>query len=198
MLAGHVRDARVGSDVLIGVALGSVVALLEGVRIVGVSAMGQPPPIPALGDQVKMLLGSGALVGQLAYWTYGPLETALFIGLAFVGLRFLLRNDWLAAAATIVVLLFLADNGASISAGSKWYTAFSLLLFVSVLLALLRYGLLVVVVGLVVGQVLTSVPYPARLSTWAAGPFRWALVLVAALMAYGAYAARATSASSAP
>ncbi len=180
-----------------GVALGSVVALLEGVRIAGVAAAGQPPPIPGLGGQVTMLIGPGALAGQLAYWTYGPLETALFIGLAFVGLRFLFHNDWAAAAATFIAMLLLADNGVAISSGVSWYTAFSLLIFVPVLLALLRFGLLVVVVGLVVDHVLTSVPYPARFGTWAATPIEWALVLVVGLTACGAYAARITSASSA-
>jgi uncharacterized membrane protein len=190
LLSGHFRDARVGHDVLVGVALGAVMSLTEAVRIAAPAILGQAPPSPSLGGQVTMLMGPGTLVGNLAYWTYGPLESALFVALAFVGLRFLLKNDWAALAASLLVLLFLADNGAPISAGISWFTFFSLLIFIPALLALIRYGLLVVVIGLVVDHVLTSVPTPGAPGTWAATPFVWMLGTVLTLTAFGFYAAR--------
>jgi hypothetical protein len=52
-----------------------------------------------------------------AGWTHGPLQTALFGALMFVGLRFLLRRDWAAFAASILILLAIGDNGQAILGG---------------------------------------------------------------------------------
>src|SRR5262249_53541646 len=117
--------------------------------------------------------------------------SALFIALAFVGLRFLLKRDWLALSAALILLLVIADGGAAIANGVGWITLFYLLLYLPIYLALLRFGLLVVVVALVVDQMLTGVPIPLNMSSWAASPFQWTLAAVLALTAFGFYAARA-------
>jgi hypothetical protein len=191
MLAGHLRDPRVGQDILIGVVFGCLSSFLEALRIAVIPKLGLPPPRPQLGARLSMLLGSGRLVGQLSSWTYGPMQSALFIALAFVGLRFLVKNDWLALSAGLILLLVIGDRGAPIADGVGWVTFFYLLLYLPTYFALLRFGLLVVVVALVVDSMLTSVPVPLQLSTWAAGPFEWTVVSLFGLIAFGYYAARA-------
>jgi hypothetical protein len=191
MLAGHLRDPRVGQDILIGLVFGCLMSLIEALRIVVIPKLGLPPPRPELGGRLSLLLGSGRLVGQLSGWTYGPLESALFIALVFVGLRFLMKNDWLALSASLILVLLIGDNGAAVANGVGWVTFFYLLLYLPPYVALLRFGLLVVVVALVVDSMLTNVPIPLQLSSWAAAPFQWTVASLLALIAFGYYAARA-------
>ena len=67
-----------------------------------------------------------------ANWTYGPLETALFCALMFVGLRFLLRRNWAAFVASIVVLLAIGDSGQAILDGFGLNTMFFTLLYATI------------------------------------------------------------------
>jgi serine/threonine protein kinase len=191
LLAGHLRDPRVGKDLLIGIAFGCLDSFIEAFRIAAIPKLGLPPPRPELGAWLSLLLGPGRLAGQLSNWTYGPMENALFIALTFVGLRFLLKNDWLALSSGLLLLLTIGDGGAAVANGIGWMTVFYLLLYLPIYLALLRFGLLVVVVALVVDSMLTNVPIPMQFSTWAAAPFEWTVICVLALMSFGYYAARA-------
>jgi hypothetical protein len=191
LFAGHVRDPRVGRDLLIGCVFGIAASLVEAARIVVLPLAGLPMPRPNLGNNVNLLRGAGFLVGRAASWTYGPLETALFCALMFVGLRFLLRRDWAAFTAAVLILLAIGDNGQAIVGGIGLNTIFFALLYSTLLLALVRFGLLVTTTGLIVDAALTGVPFPERLSGWSGLPAIWTVVLVVALMAFAFYAARA-------
>jgi hypothetical protein len=190
-LAGHVRDPRVGRDVLIGCVFAIVLTLLETGRLVVLPLVGEPMPQPTLGQSVHLLLGAGRLVGQTTHWTYGPLQTSLFTALLFVGLRFLLRRDWAAAGAAVIVFLIIGDQGLALQEGVGLGTLFYVVVYVTMIFALLKFGLLAMTVGLVVDDMLTTVPFPARLSGWAAAPAEWTVVLAVAIVCFGFYAARA-------
>jgi hypothetical protein len=191
LFAGHFHDPRVGRDILIGCLFGIVSSILEAARIVVLPLAGRPMPRPILGNNVNLLQGPQYIVGMAAGWTYGPLQTALFGALMFVGLRFLLRRDWAAFAASILILLAIGDNGQAILGGVGLNTMFFALLYGTTLIAIVRFGLLVTAVGLIVDGALTGVPFPAHLSGWAGMPAVWTIVLVLAMMSFGFYAARA-------
>jgi hypothetical protein len=191
LFAGHVRDPKVGRDVLIGCVIGMVSSLIEAARTLVLPMTGRAMPRPTLGQNVSLLRGSEYIVGRLAGWTYGPLETALFCALVFIGLRFLLRRDWLAGAAFVVVLAAIGDGGQAILGGVGLNTLFFVVMYGIILVALVRFGLLVAATSLVVDAALTGVPFPAHYSGWAAAPAMWTMALVAAVTAFGFYAARA-------
>jgi serine/threonine-protein kinase len=189
--AGHVRDPRVGRDILIGCVFGVVSTLIESARIVLLPLFGQPMPRPILGTTLNLLNGPHYLAGMGANWTYGPMQTSLVVALLFVGFRFLLRRNWAAFVASILVILAIGDNGQAILGGIGINTVFFVLMYATILVALVRFGLLVATTGLIVDQAITTVPFPARLSSWAGAPAIWTLVLVLALMAFGFYSSRA-------
>jgi serine/threonine-protein kinase len=189
--AGHVRDPRVGRDILIGCVFGIVESLIEATRIVLLPLFGLPMPRPTLGSNVILLNGPQYLVGMMANWTYGPMQTSLVVALLFVGFRFLLRRNWAAFIASILVILAIADSGQALLDGVGLNLLFFVLMYSTILGALVRFGLLVAATGLIVDQVITTVPFPAHLSSWAGAPAIWATVLVLALMVFGFYSARA-------
>ena len=191
LFAGHVRDPRVGRDVLIGCLFGIVNSLIEAARLRVLPLTGRPMPDPTLGQDLSLLRGPEYIVRQLAGWFYGSLETAFLVALLFCGLRFVLRRDWLAGAAVILVLVALGDNGQAILGGLGVNTLFFVLRYGTLLFALVRFGLLVVVTGLVVDAALTGVPFPAHYSGWSAAPAVWTMVLVSGVTAFGLYTARA-------
>jgi hypothetical protein len=189
--AGHVRDPRVGRDILIGCVFGVLSSIVEAVRVVLLPLAGQPMPRPNLGNNLSLLQGPQYLAGMVANWTYGPLQTALVCALMFVGLRLLLRRDSAAFVATIAVLIAIGDNGLAILGGVGLNTLFFVLLYASTLTALVRFGLLAATVSSIVDAALTGVPFPAHLSTWAGGSAIWTVVLLLTLMMFGFYSARA-------
>jgi hypothetical protein len=115
----------------------------------------------------------------------------LFTALMFVGLRFLLRRDWAAAGAVVIVYLVVGDQGLALRDGIGLGTLFYAVIYVAMIVALLKFGLLAMTVGLVVDDMLTTVPFPSRLSGWAAAPAEWTIALVVAILCFGFYAARA-------
>jgi hypothetical protein len=189
--AGHIRDPRVGRDILIGCLFGIVSSLLEAARIVVLPLAGQPMPRPILGQNMTLLQGSQYIAGNAANLTYGPLQTSLFVALMFVGLRFVLRRNWAAFAVSILILLAVGDNGQAILGGIGLNTVFFALMYATILAAVTRFGLLVATIGLIVDSALTGVPFPAHLSGWAGMPAVWTIVLLLGLMMFGFYASRA-------
>jgi hypothetical protein len=188
--AGHLRDPRVGRDILIGCVFGMSTCMVEASRILVLPLLGQPPPQPTLGTNLALLQGAHLLAGMGASWTYGALQTALFCALMFVGLRFVLRRNWAAFAVSIVVLLAIGDSGQAILGGVGINTLFFALLYGIILISLVRFGLLATTVGSIVNAGLTSVPFPAHMSGWAGGPALWTIALMLGLMAFGFYSSR--------
>jgi serine/threonine-protein kinase len=189
--AGHVRDPRVGRDILIGCLFGVASALIEAARVVMLPLTGQPMPRPNLGHDLNLLEGPHNLAGMVASWTYGPLQTSLFCALVFVGLRFLLRRNWAAFAGSIVLFLAIADNGQAILGGVGVNTVFFVAVYATVLTSLVRFGLLAAAVTSIVNAAMGGVPFPAHLSGWAGGSAIWTIVLLLMLMMFGFYSARA-------
>jgi hypothetical protein len=152
--------------------------------------LGRPAPYPTFGGLISMLLGGGHLPGQLANLTYGPLESALFVGLLFLMSRALLRRNWAAALVTILVVVALSDGGRVLTGGDAVAAAFDVVSDVVIILALVRFGLLVTTVAVVVDNMITTVPIPPHLSDWSAAAADWTLVLLIGLACFGFHAAR--------
>jgi serine/threonine-protein kinase len=172
VLAGHVRDARVGADILAGICFGVVSKLVdEAINSFEVNAGGLP-------DQTSSL----ALVGgrfTIAPWTnalVGSIVTTLGLFLLFFLCRLVARKFWLACA--IFVLMFVAI--ATLSSLHPAYDAtdafvvFSLFTFV-----MLRYGLVTLASMIMVNTVLGSYALTWDFSAFYAGGSVLALVSIA-------------------
>ena len=83
------------------------------------------------------------------------------------------------------------DGSRAILGGVGLNTVFYVFLYSVILIAIVRFGLLVTATGLIVDSALTNVPFPAHLSGWAGMPAVWTIIAVLGLMSFGFYAARA-------
>src|SRR6185503_15072868 len=62
LFSGHVRDSRIGREILIGSALGGVLMILDVLRGLGPNLIGRPGGIPGSGSVVTALNGAGSLI----------------------------------------------------------------------------------------------------------------------------------------
>ena len=138
LLDGRFRDPLVGRDILIG----SAVSLLTILARIGFHLTSDPPELIGGGDLVFV---SG--LKRWAYQMHSLLDSflgALVITTAVVLVRILVRKDWLTGAvltALMVVLLTLGSDGPATNA------IFFAMIWGSVFLMAIRFGLLALVAG---------------------------------------------------
>jgi Protein kinase domain/zinc-ribbon domain len=189
LLAGNLRDPLVGRDLLIGVVYGLALLIFEGSDNYLLPLLGKLPPMPG-GVSTESLLGIHHALGQLLLYVLGQTIDSLGIFFVLFVLQRTLRSTWLAmiVVAAAGTLLSLGNNNGEY----QWFSAMALVvLYVSFLLVLKRFGLLVLVVGLVVQNVLQAFPATIHLGRWYAAPSLAGLVAIAALTLYGFHTALA-------
>jgi serine/threonine-protein kinase len=155
VLAGRVRDPIVARDLLIGVALGAVIALLirSVMRVEG----------GANWTQTDVLLGSRAVVGHIAMQAIYALRSALFVFFLLFLFRALLRNQWAAALALVGVFAVVdaLDSTKPLLEGATTALYFGLLAG-----AVLRWGLITLTTAMLVANLVLAVPATVTLSAW--------------------------------
>src|SRR5580693_8407305 len=183
LLAGELRDPLVGRDLLIGAVYGVLIFVVEASDNFLLPLFGKLPPIPG-GVSTESLLGLRHALAQVLLYVLGQTIDSLGIFFMLFILQRILRSAWIAA---IVV----AVAGTLLSLGSNadeypWISAvFLVVLYLSFLFVLKRFGLLTLVVGLVVQQILLIFPATIHLSRWYAAPSLMGMTAIAALTIYG-------------
>jgi len=183
LLAGNLRDPLVGRDLLIGAVYGVVLFVVEASDNFLLPLFGKLPPIPG-GVSTESLLGLRHALAQVLLYVLGQTIDSLGIFFMLFVLQRILRSAWIAAIVVAVAgtLLSLGNN----SSEYPWINAvFLVVLYLSFLLVLKRFGLLTLVVGLVVQQVLLIFPATIHLSRWYAVPSLVGMTAIAALTIYG-------------
>jgi hypothetical protein len=190
LLSGRLKDSRVGREILLGCVIGAAQILIELAQALVPPLLGRPTPRLLFGGSNFMLSGSWHVAGELANSTFNPIQSALFICLLFVALRFALRRTWAAAVSTVLLLMIGSDGGAAVNNGFGLITVFYVLQFTLIVVALFRFGLLVTTIALMVDSIITNVPIPAHLSDWSAAPADWTIALLIGLACFAFYASR--------
>ena len=155
------RDPRVGRDILYGVAMGGITAILKlaQIRLHGVSA---PPSIPSLsalaGLRADLAFGLTTIDGAL----FDPMIVLFVLFL----MRVLLRKSWLAAGAAIAILTFMSLGSLTAPVIDIPATVFVETLEV---FALLRFGIPAVIVAEITATYLMDTPITFDFSSWYAG-----------------------------
>jgi serine/threonine protein kinase len=183
LLAGKLRDPLVGRDLLIGAVYGVVIFVVEASDNFLLPLFGKLPPIPG-GVSTESLLGLRHALAQVLLYVLGQTIDSLGIFFMLFVLQRILRSAWIAAIVVAVAgtLLSLGND----SSEYPWISAvFLVVLYLSFLLVLKRFGLLALVVGLVVQQVLLIFPATIHLSRWYAAPSLMGMTAIAALTIYG-------------
>jgi serine/threonine-protein kinase len=182
LLGGGVRDPLVGGHVLIGITLGVGLHTLSWIPLLLWQQSGklsfQEPPLATLLDARHMTM---ELVVSTLDAVFGSLLILLFL---FV-FRAMFRRLWLAVAALIVLpVVFLAPM-------TPIYVFFDVLIAALAVFALIRFGVLALMSGIVVLLTLGAFLVAADFSAWYAGSSLFAIGSVLALTAYALYTALA-------
>ena len=189
-MTGHIRDPRVGRDVLAGAVFGVALSLIALGKARLLPQFGYPAQYPAYGLAIDVLSGAGRLIATWIAAAVGSLEGALLAVLVFVVLRLLLRRAWLSVAAGVVLMSLVSVNQMG-GAGTWLVWLFPLVSGALLTLVVVRFGLLAYAVTWFFFSILTRVPLLLDLSHWAAMPSAWTLALLVAVALFGFYASRA-------
>jgi len=161
ILAGRWSDPQVGSHILIGLALGTVMLLLGMVR-----------DASAASSEGLNTFGGLYLTQGTRYWISGlfgrvteGINTGLIFFFGIFGLRTLLRKDWIAAIAGGV--LFSVVQGDLVNS-LNWQAELAILIVIitGLVFALLRFGLLVSIAAVFALNTVNGITLGTDWSAW--------------------------------
>ena len=184
LVAGRLRDPIIGRDVLIGVGY----AAFAQVTWLGVKALERhfglttdPPRLSQ--DMLDTMISAPQILAQVSYaMAIGFLRATTFYTILVI-FRFVLRNNRLAALATLLFLALTDLDYASKAVGVD--ALYSLILLgVGVVIAL-RYGYVALLAAWFVGVLADSLAWSLNFNSWVAPQTMFAWGIVLALLAYG-------------
>ena len=185
LLAGGFRDPLVGRDMLIGCFSAATTTAIGRLLWFIPFWLGHLPPQPESGPEWQFL-GARTIIAAIASLLFGaPIFwlAALFV---LVLLRVLLRKEWAAAVAWVLLLAVFSGAGTQFHPEAL---AGILIFCVVAAFLLIRFGLLTLVAHDVVWVVLTTFPLTTQGSAWYAGISLAGILLLAALTFYAFYTA---------
>ncbi len=180
LIAGRFDDPLVGRDVLVGVAGGGLVTVLYRLTTLAPDWIGRPSVMPSTWVDGATLLGFRSVGYRLFVNQFSAVLYALAFLFLLVLLRLLLRNRYLAFA---VWLAMIAAPVAIEDPVVGWMLG--ALRAIVLLVAVTRFGLLALAVGLFVGFSLIETPLSFDLTPWYS-PL--ALPVLATVLGLGLYA----------
>jgi hypothetical protein len=190
LLTGHIRDARVGREVLGGVACGVAFAAAHTSRMLLPQMLGHPALRPLSGLGLDVLNGDRALLGGVLNVLFRDVGAALLTTLVFVVCRLVTRRQAPAIAMGMLVLFYYWS--ALAGADPLWLEIVIEAAAITVItIATIRFGLLASAVTLFVAELLERAPMTFDIGHWSAGASNTVIAIVIGLAAFGFYAARA-------
>jgi hypothetical protein len=182
LLSGKVRDPRVGIDMLFGILLGLAWVLIYEVLFWAKIRLGAAPALFG----TTYLLGARPALGTLLTMLLAAVLGAFFFFGSLLVLRFVLRNQWLAAAGFVALwtaFKVLASPHPLIELPAQ------VLIYSIAAFACMRFGLLSLVAAVFVGNTMLDTPISFDLSRWYASTTLFVPILVAALAAWSFHCA---------
>lgn len=180
LLAGNWRDPVVGRDILLGVALGIVWILVFEIRSIPLMHLGASPGFGLTDDLMGGRMAFGA---WLRNWPQS-IQTTLVFFLVFVGLKVLLRKEWIAAI--VFIAIFALPQGLGGSYVKVELPAMILVYGIAVLIVI-RFGLVPLAIAIFTINMMAGVPFSADLSTWYMTTSILALISLLVIAGWGFY-----------
>jgi hypothetical protein len=178
-LHGRIRDARVGRDALVGMTAGACLSLLSPMIFVVSRELGHTPRPPGEIDLLSLRSGLGAfgvVLERLVNCFWIPMTLVLCL----LFLKWILRSSrWAVVVAFAASLTFV---GLATSSIVPWITASATM--ATLLLLLLRFGLVSVIGYFFISSVLSSFPITTHLTSWYGPTGLFAILLILATAAY--------------
>jgi len=184
-LDGRLRDPMVARDLLVGLALGMLMSVIEPVSAVVATAVGEPPPRP-FDDSIETLSFGWMALDQLLRVLPAAAINGLLGALMFTLMRLLCRRQWLA----LLLLFPIAALGFPM-AGTFGAMPFDLavngLKCVVFAFAMLQFGILAGSVAVALYMWTSKAPLTMDFSSWHATP---TILLAGLLTVLALFAAR--------
>ncbi len=188
VLAGRLRDPRVGRDILVGVATGIVLAATRIFGVVAPRLFGYAP-LPPRTTNFEFLLGTRYALSALLDIPQAVLTYAMLVTLAFVFARLVVKRTVIAAAIAGAMLTVLLT--ATVGTEQLVVNVPSAIVVAAISMAVLVYfGVFAQAVAFLVNNILSYGGLTADFSKLYAPTSVSLIVLVAAMAAYGLYVAR--------
>jgi len=189
LLSGRVRDPLVGRDVLVGVAAGTIGALLLLSREILPRLLGVAPGTPSL--PTPFILQGGRHTLSIALQTFRPALTVAMQCVAIVVLlRIAVKRTWLVLVLGSLLLLPTAMSGTFAGEQLAIELAISLTGIAIIFAVLFRFGLLALVVMFYTFITIDAFPLTTDVSRPYASASLLVALLIATVSAYGFYASR--------
>ena len=182
LVSGGWRDARVGRDVLIGVAAGLAMTLVFAAHNLIPPLFGRPEPMPIFGGNLEQLMTARYAAAEVLKQIEGGLSAGMLGIAGFVVFRILLKRRWAAAAAAIACYVWVVLQG-MFNPGWPLLDFACGLIITTIFVATIGWaGLLATIAALATHFLLLRAPLTADVSSWrlSAG-----MVYVVALLAFG-------------
>jgi hypothetical protein len=191
LLAGGVRDPRVGRDLLLGTLLGVSVVLFDRLDDPLRPLLGFPV-LPPLVPNTTPLEGAGQMLAVVVTMVHAAMFNAMWIVFGIIVLTLLVRRLWIAAV-LMTAFLMLTAAGQLSEAPPAWFTAiFVLGVVATMVFALFRLGLLATTAMYFANFTLSSAVLTLDPSRWFFPRAVFPMLVVALVAAYGFHAARTT------
>lgn len=191
LLAGRFRDPLVGRDILVGVVIGVfgwfVSRGLDQVFL----WVGGAPAIPQMPWPIAVLIGTRYQIGSMLI--VQPIPMALSFLFLFLGLRVILRKQWIAVACICSILVFpdlLSSWNEMTPTQLIVFLAKDMAFLITMLVALLRFGLLSTIAFLYADR-FVQYPFVLGLSGWQSTTSWMALAILGAMCGYSCYTSMA-------
>jgi len=184
LLLGRWRDPLVGRDILFGLVLGIFWVIVIQIFIAYLIHIGD---VPHIGD-AKILLGVRRTLGAALFLVPADIRTTLLFFLLIFLFRLVLRNEWLAAAAFVVLF----STMQSLREDYFWIAMIAfLIIYALAAIALVRFGLVSLATALFLTDFLLSAPMTANFSHWFIGSTIFIYAYATALALFAFYTALA-------
>ena len=180
LVSGQIRDPLVGRDILFGVMLGVLWMLIFQLHNIPLMRMGSVPPLGNTEYLLGARLAFGAWLRQIANSILGTLEFFFLL----LGLKFLLRKDWLAAI--VFVAIFAVPRGL-VDSHPRIELPTLILVYSIAVLIVLRFGLIPLAVAIFTVDMALSLPLSGDISAWYMANSLVALFSVVVIAGWGFY-----------
>ncbi|HVL66012.1 MAG TPA: serine/threonine-protein kinase, partial [Vicinamibacterales bacterium] len=190
LLAGQLRDPRVGRDVLIGLAAGVYLALAGTIDNFLPQITGAAPPQPHL-TSTQFLLGTRFGMSSLLRMVPNAMQGALIATFAFVMLRAIVgrRDVAIALASLLFIGVIAAEDGGD---PTIWLLlVFAAAIVLPVMFVFVRFGVLPLATTILTNQMLSNVPLTVDLARANAGVSTLTILLLASAAVYAFHVSRA-------
>ena len=182
VLSGNLRDPLVGRDVLVGILVGIIQALIYWLEDLVRFWLNSPPLWEMPLDSwigLRYLIAAGFLINSL-----NSIMFALFLFSGMFLFRALTRRPWLATGVFFSIGVLQSILGSS---QPMVTLPFACCLIALAVIVLLRFGFLAFVIGFFVNGLLLRVPITTNFSAWYASSSFVVLIAVMALAAFAFY-----------